>query len=178
MKSIVKLLIKHYFCSQFYNYMYTCYLEIIKWTKILGQENKQDWIHFLFLDETRKVKDKLKSKCTIYQRVFLLIFTWKVKGNIFGYLYTNQTYIFSSYEIAEFRIQELFERLFKEKWSFSWDTQVSTHCLSFPRYLHKKMWTNPLSVYVYIIYIYQWMSVQFFYTFLTKNSDYNLFVIN
>ena len=24
---------------------------------------------------------------------FLLIFTWKVKGNIFGYLYTNQTYI-------------------------------------------------------------------------------------
>ena len=38
-------LIKHYFCSQFCNYMYTCYLEIIKWTKILGQENKQDWIH-------------------------------------------------------------------------------------------------------------------------------------
>ena len=31
---------------QFYDYMYTCYLEIIKWTKILGQENKQDWIHF------------------------------------------------------------------------------------------------------------------------------------
>ena len=29
----------------------------------------------------------------LYQRVFLLIFTWKVKGNIFGYLYTNQTYI-------------------------------------------------------------------------------------
>jgi hypothetical protein len=55
-------LIKHYFCSQFYNYMYTCYLEIIKWTKILGQENEQDWIHFLFLDETRKVKGKLKSK--------------------------------------------------------------------------------------------------------------------
>jgi hypothetical protein len=26
-------LINHYFCSQFYNYMYTCYLEIIKWTK-------------------------------------------------------------------------------------------------------------------------------------------------
>ena len=67
----------------------------------------------------------------IYQRVFLLIFTWKVKGNIFGYLYTNQTYIFFSYEIAEFRIQELFEPLFKEKWPFSWDTQVSTHCLSF-----------------------------------------------
>jgi hypothetical protein len=38
-------LIKRYFCSQFYNYMYTCYLEIIKWTKILGQENKQDWIY-------------------------------------------------------------------------------------------------------------------------------------
>ena len=36
-----------------------------------------------------------------------------------------------SYEIAEFRIQELFEPLFKEKWPFSWDTQVSTHCLSF-----------------------------------------------
>ena len=30
----------------------------------------------------------------LYQRVFLLIFTWKVKGNNFGYLYTNQTYIF------------------------------------------------------------------------------------
>jgi hypothetical protein len=27
----------------------------------------------------------------------------------------NQTYIFFSYEIAEFRIQELFEPLFKEK---------------------------------------------------------------
>ena len=63
--------------------------------------------------------------------VFLLIFTWKVKGNIFGYSYTNQTYIFFSYEIAEFRIQELFKPLFKEKWPFSWDTQVSTHCLSF-----------------------------------------------
>ena len=31
------------------------------------------------------------------------------------YLYTNQTYIFFSCEIAEFRIQELFEPLFKEK---------------------------------------------------------------
>ena len=62
---------------------------------------------------------------------FLLIFTWKAKGNIFGYLYTNQTYIFFSYEITEYRIQELFEPLFKEKWPFSWDTQVSTHCLSF-----------------------------------------------
>ena len=38
---------------------------------------------------------------------------------------------FFSYEIAEFRIQELFEPLFKEKWPFSWDTQVSTYCLSF-----------------------------------------------
>ena len=27
-----------------------------------------------------------------------------------------------SYEIPEFRIQELFEPLFKEKWPFSWDT--------------------------------------------------------
>jgi hypothetical protein len=36
--------------------------KIIKWTKILGQENKQDWIHFVLLDETRKVKGKLKSK--------------------------------------------------------------------------------------------------------------------
>ena len=35
-------------------------------------------------------------------------------------------------------------------------------------YLHKKVWTNPLSGYVYIIHIYQWMSVQFFYTFLAK----------
>jgi hypothetical protein len=33
-------------------YMYTCYLEIIKWTKILDQENKQVL--------TRKVKGKLK----------------------------------------------------------------------------------------------------------------------
>jgi hypothetical protein len=41
----------------------------------------------------------------LYQRVFLLIFTWKVKGNIFGYLYTNQTYIFFSYEIAEFLVR-------------------------------------------------------------------------
>ena len=39
----------------------------------------------------------------------------KIKGNIFGYLYTNQTYIFFSYEIAEFRIQELFEPLFKDQ---------------------------------------------------------------
>jgi hypothetical protein len=45
-------------------------------------------------------------------------------------------------------------------------------------YLHKKVWSYPLYGYVYIIYIYQWMSVQFFYTFLAKNSDYNLFVIN
>jgi hypothetical protein len=57
-----------YFFCQFYNYMYTCYLEIIKWTKILGQENKQDWIHFLFLDERRKVKGKLKSK---FNRIFV-----------------------------------------------------------------------------------------------------------
>jgi hypothetical protein len=28
---------------------------------------------------------------------------------------TNQTYIFFPYEIAEFRIQELFEPLFKKK---------------------------------------------------------------
>jgi hypothetical protein len=48
--------------------------------------------------------------------IFLHIFSKrKVKGNIFGYLYTNQTYICFSYEIAEFRIQELFEPLFKEK---------------------------------------------------------------
>ena len=39
----------------------------------------------------------------------------KSKRQIFGYLYTNQTHIFFSYEIAEFRIQELFEPLFKEK---------------------------------------------------------------
>ena len=37
-----------------------------------------------------------------------------------------------------------------------------------PRYLHKKVWTNPLSGYVYIIYIYQWMSVQFFLHILNK----------
>ena len=34
---------------------------------------------------------------------------------VYKSLYTNQTYIFFSYEIAEFRIQELFEPLFKEK---------------------------------------------------------------
>ena len=67
----------------------------------------------------------------MYQRVFLLIFTWKVKGNIFGYLYANQTYIYFSYEIAEFRIQELVEPLLKEKWPFSWDTQVSPHLSQF-----------------------------------------------
>jgi hypothetical protein len=37
-----------------------------------------------------------------------------------------------------------------------------------PRYLHKKVWTNPLSGYVYIIYIYQWMSVQFFLHIFNK----------
>jgi hypothetical protein len=42
-------------------------------------------------------------------------FYWSLL-NIFGYLYTNQTYILFSYEIVEFRIQELFEPLFKEKW--------------------------------------------------------------
>jgi hypothetical protein len=31
------------------------------------------------------------------------------------------------------------------------------------------------SVYKSFVYIYQWMSGQFFYTFLTKKSDYNLF---
>jgi hypothetical protein len=51
-------LIKHYFCSQFYNYMYTCYLEIIKWTKILGQENKQDWLqNFEFKNHYLKRSD-------------------------------------------------------------------------------------------------------------------------
>jgi hypothetical protein len=54
----------------FIEHMYTCYLEIIKWTKILGQENKQDWIHFLFLDETRKVKGKLKSKFNQFIELF------------------------------------------------------------------------------------------------------------
>jgi hypothetical protein len=48
---------RHAIDSQFYDYMYTCYLEIIKWTKILGQENKQDWIHFWFL--TRREKSKV-----------------------------------------------------------------------------------------------------------------------
>ena len=32
---------------------------------------------------------------------------------------------------AEFRIQELFAPLFKEKRPFSWDSQVFPHCLSF-----------------------------------------------
>jgi hypothetical protein len=69
--------------------------------------------------------------------------------------HTTKTYnvqikliFFFSYEIAEFRIQELFETLFKEKWPFSWDTQVSPHCLSFINmsvqfFLHifsKKFW--------------------------------------
>ena len=55
----------------------------------------------------------------------------KSKRQHFRVFIYNQIYIFFSYEIAEFRIQELFEPLFKEKWPFSWDTQVSTHCLSF-----------------------------------------------
>jgi hypothetical protein len=46
------------------------------------------------------------------------------------FVYKANLYFFS-YEIAEFRIQELFEPLFKEKSPFSWDTQVSPHYLSF-----------------------------------------------
>ena len=56
--------------------------------------------------------------CILMYNIPMRIFTdlyLKSKRQILGYLYTNQTHIFFSYEIAEFRIQELFEPLFKEK---------------------------------------------------------------
>jgi hypothetical protein len=71
-------------------------------------------------------------------------FYWSLL-NIFGYLYTNQTYIFFSCEIAKFRIQELFEPLFKEKWPFSWDTQVSPDCFSFIN------WFSPYRFSLYVL---------------------------
>jgi hypothetical protein len=55
----------------------------------------------------------------------------KKKATFSGICIQIKLIFFFSYEIAEFRIQELFEPLFKEKWSFSCDTQVSPHCLSF-----------------------------------------------
>jgi hypothetical protein len=49
-------LIKHYFFSQFYNYMYTCYLEIIKWMKILGQGGGAHAPHAPSKSATGKIK--------------------------------------------------------------------------------------------------------------------------
>jgi hypothetical protein len=41
------------------------------------------------------------------------------------------------------------------------------------------VWTNPLSGYVYIIYIYQWMSVQFFLHIMILNKKFWLqFICN
>ena len=63
-------------------------------------------------------------------RIFTDLYLKSKRQHFRVFVYKSNLYFFS-YEIAEFRIQELFEPLFKEKWPFSWDTQVSTHCLSF-----------------------------------------------
>ena len=64
-------------------------------------------------------------------RIFTDLYLKSKRQHFRVFVYKSNLYIFFSYEIAEFRIQELFEPLFKEKWPFSWDTQVSLHCLSF-----------------------------------------------
>ena len=64
-------------------------------------------------------------------RIFTDLYLKSKRQHFRVFVYKSNLYIFFSYEIAEFRIQELFEPLFKEKWPFSWDSQVSTHCLSF-----------------------------------------------
>ena len=64
-------------------------------------------------------------------RIFTDLYLKSKRQHFRVFVYKSNLYIFFSYEIAEFRIQKLFEPLFKEKWPFSWDTQVFTHCLSF-----------------------------------------------
>ena len=63
-------------------------------------------------------------------RMFTDLYLKSKRQHFRVFVYKSNLFFFS-YEIAEFRIQELFEPLFKEKWPFSWDIQVSTHCLSF-----------------------------------------------
>ena len=63
-------------------------------------------------------------------RIFTDLYLKSKRQHFRVFVYKSNLYFFS-YEIAEFRIQELFEPLFKEKWPFSWDTQVSPHYLSF-----------------------------------------------
>ena len=63
-------------------------------------------------------------------RIFTDLYLKSKRQHFRVFVYKSNLYFFS-YEIAEFRIQELFEPLFKEKWPFSWDTQVSPHYPSF-----------------------------------------------
>ena len=60
-------------------------------------------------------------------RIFTDLYLKSKRQHFRVFVYKSNLYFFFSYEIAEFRIQELFEPLFKEKWPFSWDTQVSPH---------------------------------------------------
>ena len=62
----------------------------------------------------------------MYQRVFLLIFTWKVKGNIFGYLYANQTYIFFHMKLQNFEFKNYLNHYLKR----------SDHFLGTLKFLH------------------------------------------
>ena len=57
-------------------------------------------------------------------RIFTDLYLKSKRQHFRVFVYKSNLYFFS-YEIAEFRIQELFEPLFKEKRPFSWDTQVS-----------------------------------------------------
>jgi hypothetical protein len=121
--------------------LYYLYLPMDVCTFFLHIFNKKIWLQFIcnkLISTTAHESVKIIS-------TFLLIFTWKVKGNIFGYLYTNQTYIFFSYEISEFRIQELFEPLESVNKSF---VRVRLYYLYLPMdvctfFLHifnKKIW--------------------------------------
>jgi hypothetical protein len=100
------------------------------------------------------------------------------------FYYTNQTYIFFFHmKLQNFEFKNYLNHYLKRSDHFlgtlkflhtvsvsSSDSLVigcNNLCIC-PRYLHKKVWTNPLSGYVYIIYIYQWMSVQFFLHIFNK----------
>ena len=63
-------------------------------------------------------------------RIFTDLYLKSKRQHFRVFVYKSNLYFFA-YEIAEFRIQELFEPLFKEKWPFSWDTHVSPHYLRF-----------------------------------------------
>ena len=62
-------------------------------------------------------------------RIFTDLYLKSKRQHFRVFVYKSNLFFFS-YEIAEFQIQELFEPLFKEKWPFSWDTQVSTPTVS------------------------------------------------